>query len=217
MEKNKLILLGTSAVSTLMAIGIIFWAKQDVPVKSSPETVKSNLEYLVKDHSPIKGDKNAPITIVEFLDPECEACRSMHPIVQQLLTEYNGKIKVVIRYMLFHGNSRLAAVSLEEARDQGKYDQALDILFEKQPEWADHANPRADLIPTFLQQAGVNVEKFDSSLLVTKHGQKVDMDHSDGTALGVRQTPTFFVDGEKLPSIGYQPLKEAIEDALSKK
>lgn len=217
MKQNKFFL-----IVTLFIAGAIFAAIAILPGKKSAETIapeiaKSNQQSLVKERSPVKGNKDAPVTIVEFLDPECESCRAMHPIVKQLLKEYDGKIKVVSRFMLYHGNSRIAAVTLEEAHEQGKFDQALDKLFDKLPEWGDHSNPRAELIPVFVEQAGVNLKNMDNSTLAVKHGKKVDEDHSDGTAAGVRGTPTFFVNGVMIPELGYDAMKQAIEIALSQK
>lgn len=169
---------------------------------------------LVRDHSPIKGAKDAKVTVVEFLDPECEACRAMHSTVKSLLSEYDGKIRLVIRYMPFHRNSRYAASALEEAREAGKFDQALDLLFKMQPEWGDHHRPRPELIPFYLKQFGMEESKLNVFYLVSKFKERMDIDHADGKRLGVKATPTFFVNGKKLHSIGYEPLKAAIDEAL---
>lgn len=172
-----------------------------------------NTADLVKDHSPTLGDKSAPVTLVEFLDPECEACRVMDPIVKGLVQEYDGKVFYVVRYMPFHGNSMLAAVSLEEARDQGKYWQALSNLFYNQPQWGDHHNPKPELIAGFLKELGVKLP--NEKELLKKHQWKVDLDQADGIKVGVKATPTFFVNGRMLNEIGYQEIKSAIESELA--
>lgn len=192
----------------LMFFGALaFWA-------GNIDTEASELQNLIKPHNFVQGGNEAKVTIVEFLDPECEACRVMYPVMKNLMKEYEGKIRFVIRYMPFHGNSKLAAMMLEEARDQGKYESALDILFERQGEWANHAHPRPELIPELLASVGVDESKLDFSQLNSKHGWKVDLDKSDGMKLGVRLTPTFFVNGKIFNKIGYWPLKEAIEEEL---
>lgn len=215
MSKNRIFLVITIALAVVMFGGLIFWSKTS---NNEGSTVDSKIDpsLFIKPHSPIKGSEDAKVTVVEFLDPECEACRAMHPIIKRLLSEYEGKIKFVIRYMPLHGNSRFAAVHLEEAREQGKYDEALDILFERQPEWADHGRPRPDLIPVLLSEIGIDKATLESSNLISKHGWKIDLDQSDGKALGVRYTPTFFVNGEMLSEIGYGPVKQAIEKHLAK-
>lgn len=214
--KNKAFLIGSVLLAAAFFIGFVVWTKkQAIDNPTLSERLKIDSQLLVREHSPIKGNRNAPIVIVEFLDPECEACRAMHPIVKRLLSEYEGKVQLVIRYMPFHGNSKLAASALEEAREQGKYDEALDILFEKQPEWADHGHPRPELIPVMLSKLGVKIESLETNKVLAKHAWKVDLDQVDGNKVGVRHTPTFFVNGEMLDDIGYEPLKSAIEKSLN--
>lgn len=212
MKNNKTFLIATVVAAILIFAGLAFWSNsKNVPV---PNGFSGSSDHLIKPHNLIKGNPEAKVTIVEFLDPECEACRAMHPIVERLMSEYDGKLKLVIRYMPFHGNSRLAAVMLEEAREQGKFEEALNILFDKQPQWADHAQPRAELIPEFISQVGVDKSKLQADALLAKHGWKIDLDQADGVAAGVRFTPTFFVNGKMLNDIGYEPIKQAIESAL---
>ena len=70
--------------------------------------------------SPSKGPRDAKVTIVEFLDPECEACRAMFPIVERLMGEYQGQVRLVVRYLPLHPNSALAASALEAAGEDRK-------------------------------------------------------------------------------------------------
>ncbi len=212
MKSNKLFVTGIAA-ATLIAFGVlVFFNKPNTEVKA-PAT--NALQLLIKPHSPVIGNPDAKVTIVEFLDPECEACRAMHSIIKKLLTEYEGQVKLVIRYMPLHGNSKFAAAALEEAREQGKFDEALDVLFDKQPEWGDHHQPRPEMIAPLLKEIGITGD-LDQATLIAKHGAKIDMDQADGMQLAVRLTPTFFVNGVQLPEIGYGPVKQAIDIALSK-
>lgn len=171
---------------------------------------------LIKEHSPKLGPNEAPVKLVEFLDPECEACRAMDPIVKGLIKQYEGKVQLIVRYMPFHGNSKLAAVSLEEAREQGKYWEALSTLFYYQPQWGDHHNPRPELISKYLVDLGIKPSTLNEADLMKKHQWKVDVDEDDGKKAGVNATPTFFVNGKKLAEIGFEPIKNAIEAELAK-
>lgn len=214
MKQNRIFLVSVVVVALVLFAGF-FYVNKNYGTQNPAPKPSVDASILIKPHSPIKGAADAKVTLVEFLDPECEACRAMHPIIKRLLSEYEGRIKLVIRYLPLHGNSKLAAVALEEAREQGKFDQALDILFEKQPEWGDHSQPRPELIPVFLEQIGMDKKSLEVSSLMSKHAWKVDMDHADGNQAGARLTPTFFVNGEMLNEIGYAPLKQAIEKALA--
>jgi len=205
-----------------LAAGILFFAvfallspKPEPPPPAPVQAAAASA--LVRSHSPVKGSASAPVTIVEFLDPECEACRAMHPIVKALLEEYADRVRLVVRYMPLHANSVFAASVLEEARDYGKYDEALDALFENQPAWGDHHAPKPELIPTYLAPLGLDASKLGADYVIAKHRWKIDLDKADGTQLGVRGTPTFFVNGVMLPELGYRQLKQAIDIALAPK
>lgn len=212
MKSNKIFLLSAITLALALFAGLTYWSRPSTIEDKEART--AIVQHLIKPHSPIKGAKDAKVTVVEFLDPECEACRAMHPIINRLLSEYEGKVRVVIRYMPFHGNSLLAAAALEEARELGKYDEALDKLFEKQPEWADHRNPRPELITVLLRELGIEEKLLGSSYLISKHRWKIDLDYADGIKVDVKRTPTFFVNGKMLSEIGYEPVKRSIEESL---
>lgn len=172
-------------------------------------------DRLVRPDSPSKGPRDAPVTIVEFLDPECEACRAMYPLVERVMREYEGKVRLVVRYVPLHANSALAASALEAAGEQGRYWDMLEALFLHQPEWGDHHQPRPERIPDYAREIGLDMEAFLPSFQGIKHRAKVDRDRADAEALGVRGTPTFYVNGRLLERLGYEPLKAAVEEALA--
>jgi protein-disulfide isomerase len=214
MKNNKTFLLVVLAVGGSIFLGLALFSKnQSAHVTEGAK--KLDLAIFVKPHSPVKGLADAKVTVVEFFDPECEACRAMHPIMAALISEYGGKVRFVMRYMPFHSSSRYAISALEEARELGKFDDALDVLFERQPEWGDHSNPRPELIAVYLEKLGIKKSLLDEAYLIPKHKWKIDLDQADGIQLGIRVTPTFFVNGQPLAEIGYDPIKSAIEDALA--
>lgn len=209
---NKKFLLISIAVVAIVFAGLAIFTKNKEEPKDSKPRISNDL--LIKFHSPVKGAADAPVTIVEFLDPECEACRAMHPIIKRLLSEYEGKVRLVIRYMPLHKNSMYAATVLEEARERGVFDRALDIMFETQPIWGSHHAPRPDLIPGYLEPLGIPSDAFDAEKLLAKHGSKIEIDFKDGQAVGANRTPTFFVNGIMLEQIGYEPIRRAIDEEL---
>jgi protein-disulfide isomerase len=91
----------------------------------------------------VLGAAKARVTVVEVLDPACEACRAFAPVVEQLLFLYPQDVRVVIRFADFHPPSEEAIRLLEAARQQGKFHEVLGALFERQQEWASHAAPDA--------------------------------------------------------------------------
>ena len=211
--KNKVFVLGTIAI----AIGV-FAAIYLLSLRPSSATQEAKQAFTMaptyRFNNHTYGNPSAVVMVVEFFDPECEACRQVHPIMKRLIKEYGGKVKFVHRYMPLHGGSMFASAALEEARELNKYDEALDILFERQPIWGDHANPRPELISVYLMEIGIPKDKLTEDYLMNKHGAKVMQDRDDGKALGVKLTPTIIVNGTALNEIGESAIRFAIEDAL---
>lgn len=176
--------------------------------------IDSNL--LVKPHSITKGDVNAKVTIVEFLDPECEACSATYPFVKKVAQEFSSDVRFVVRYMPFHQNSKYAANILEGARAQGKFWEALELLFAEQDRWANHHNPNPELIPEILAPLKLNMKQIIADAKNGKYDSLVLEDQADGKSSGVKGTPTFFINGHQLQELGYEPLRGAIIEALQK-
>ncbi|MEO8573161.1 MAG: thioredoxin domain-containing protein [Pyrinomonadaceae bacterium] len=190
----------------------------------NPSTTVASAEQLIRPDSATLGPANAQITLVEFYDPECESCAAFAPVVKQILKDYQGKIRLVTRYMPLHPNSVSAAAFTEAAGEQGKYWEAQALLFEKQPEWGTkHGAPSGTASPTFNElfdkyatELGLDRAKASSSVQAGKFNAKIEQDKNDGQSLGVRQTPTFFVNGRKLASFGEQHLRSLIDEELKK-
>lgn len=211
--KNKSFVIAVIVAAILAFIGFKMFAPQ--PEAVSQPAPESAAESFVRSHSPTFGNTMGRVTVVEWFDPECEACRMVHPTFKKIVEEYKDRVHFVLRYMPYHQGSMYAASALEEARELGKFEQALDLLFEKQPEWGDHHQPRPELISTFLQTLGIPKEKLEREYVINKHGEKIKIDEADGNRVGVRGTPTFFINGRMLQQLGEQPLRAAIDDALA--
>ena len=228
MTKEIKILAGVAAVVIVAAItGTYFYNRsaQDAkkPVTSS-NTNTAAAEQLIRPDSPTLGPADAKITLVEFYDPECESCAAFGPIVKKILKDYDGKIRLVARYMPLHPNSVAAANFLEAAGEQGKYWEALEALFQKQPEWGTkHGPPSAapapninELFGKYAKELGLDVNKVSSAIKENRYAAKIDRDKKDGQSLGVRRTPTFFVNGRELVRFGEPTLRALIDEEMKK-
>lgn len=179
---------------------------------------KEDFSKFVPDYAPRTGDENAKVFVVEFLDPECESCRNFYPYTKDLLNKFQGKIQLVVRYAPFHDNSEVAIRIVEAARKQNKYWETLENLFQYQPEWGDHHNPRPELIWTRLTEvAGLDIEKLKVDMNDPQITKNLDQDITDGRELQVRYTPSFFINGKPLEDFGPEQLKNAIEAELTEK
>ncbi len=171
------------------------------PLESTP---------LVRAHSVVLGKKDAPVTIVEFFDPACEACRAFHPIVKQILTKYEGSVKVVLRYAAFHEGSDEAVRILEAARLQGLFEPVLEALLEKQPTWSAHGAPDLKKAWQAAGAAGLDLTRARKEQLMPEITATLIQDAADVKKVGVEGTPTFFVNGKPLPSFGSQQLVDLV-------
>jgi len=222
--KNKWFVFGTIGFAIAIYFVAVFNQKETSQqptehiAQSSEVANKTTLSLstaFIRPHSPRIGNNMARVTVVEWLDPECESCRAMHPAVKRIIADYKDKVLFVVRYMPYHSGSMFAASALEEAHELGKFEEALSLLFEKQPEWGNHREPRPDLIPSYLVTLGIPLENLDREKLIEKHGDKVLQDQEDGTTVGVEGTPSFFVNEIPLQHLGEDQLRASIDEQLA--
>jgi protein-disulfide isomerase len=169
---------------------------------------------LIRPHSPILGPVDAPVTLVEFFDPSCEACRAFHPIIGEVRRQFPTQVRVVMRYTLFHKGSDEAARILEAARIQDKFEQVLDALYEKQPEWALHDGPLMEIAWQAAGAVGLDLAKAETDKLFPGITATINQDMADVEALGVNQTPTFYLQGKKLEIVSAEKFFEDIRLAV---
>ncbi len=169
---------------------------------------------LERFHSPTLGPQGAPVTIVEFFDPACEGCRAFHPIVKQILAQYPEQVRVVMRYAAFHDGSDEAVRILEAARLQNRFEPVLEALYEAQPVWANHGQPNLEAAWQAAAAAGLDVARAREDAQRPEISATLRLDGEDVLAAGVKQTPTFFVNGKPLPSFGPQQLLDLVQSEL---
>ncbi|MFZ8932320.1 MAG: DsbA family protein [Bacteriovoracaceae bacterium] len=211
--KNKKLFFGFTFVALLaffMTGSYIYKANN-----LTESALDSHLEAkLVRPHSPTFGPKDAPVTLVEFLDPECESCRKFYNPIKSLLKKYSTKVKLVIRYAPFHQNSRIAIRALEAARLQGQYWQALEVLFQYQPQWGDHHNPKPELIFEYLKTLKLDMKKLEADMYSEDIKKIIAYDRMDLQEFQVNATPTFFVNGKKVKLFGIDYVEQSIQREL---
>ncbi|MDI1241082.1 MAG: thioredoxin domain-containing protein [bacterium] len=180
---------------------------------------------LVRPDSASLGPAEAKVTIVEFLDPECESCAAVAPQVKAMLKEYDGRVRFVARYMPLHRNAKLAVQYIEAAGEQGKYWEFQEKLFAMQGEWGEKHGPDAHVAPTapistlfekYGKEIGLDPKQLNAAAGNPKYAEKAERDLADGRTLGIRATPTFFVNGRKLARLSMQDLRTLINEELAK-
>jgi protein-disulfide isomerase len=169
------------------------------------------------DDDPILGDKNAPVTIIEFSDYQCPFCgRFYSQTLTQLKEKYinTGKVRLVYRDFpldSIHPQATPAAIAANCAGEQGKYFEYHDKIFENQPGLGSES------LKTWAGEIGIDVKKWEACIADPAQLQEVRKDLADGSAVGVQGTPAFFVNGQLVS--GAQPytvFEQIIEGELAK-
>ena len=184
-------------------------ARPSAPGRPDPQKV---YDIEVGD-SPIRGSKDAKITIVEWADFQCPFCVRVNPTLEQIAKEYGDKVRVAFKHLplSMHNKARAAHQASEAAHRQGKFWEMHDRIF---------ASPK-DLSPeTYLRYAreiGLDIDKYNSDFSSSSVRKVVDADLAMARKLGVSGTPSFFVNGRFLS--GAQPygsFARLIDEELAK-
>ena len=185
-------------------------ASASVTPNESAALTLEQVARLVRPHSPVFGAAKAPVTVVEVLDPACEACRAFAPVIEQLLFTYPEDVRVVVRYADFHPASLQALRLLVAAQAQGKVRELLSALFERQEEWAAHTGPDPARAWKIAGDVGIDVRRAQQDALDASVDHILQAEADDLVALKVDRTPTFFVNGKPLPTFGPQELVDLV-------
>ncbi|OIP57605.1 MAG: hypothetical protein COX79_01330 [Candidatus Levybacteria bacterium CG_4_10_14_0_2_um_filter_36_16] len=171
----------------------------------------------------VRGDQNAKVTLVEFSDLQCPACKAYQPVIEQTLKDFKGRVKLLYKHfpLSLHKNSTIAAKSAEAAGAQGKFFEMHDKLFEKQVDWSgmDASTVEATFI-SYAKELNLDIDKFKKDLNDKTFEEKIRSQENEGAAVGVNSTPTFYIGrGESYKKIEgasqvYSEFKKEIENAL---
>ena len=167
--------------------------KAEVSIALQPPAV--HVDY---DPARIKGNADAPITIVEFADFQCPFCGKVQPVLKEVLAKYKGKVRLAYRdfpLSQIHEHAETAAEASRCALAQGKYWEMHDAMFADQSKLDENALVRT------AAGLGMNQNSFRSCLTSAKYKADVQRDFEDGAQAGVNATPTFFINGEFLSGV----------------
>lgn len=212
MKKNFVLIGSIVLVAVMFALGM--FALQGKKADESAALASKNASQLVQFHSPTLGAADAKVTLVEFFDPSCEACRAFYPLVKSILEENKGKVKLVLRYAAFHKDSDIVVKMLEASKAQNLYWQSLEAVLLSQPEWADHGAPQVDKIWPYLKAVGVDVDKAKADMKSPALDSLLKQDMADVATFKVQKTPTFYVNGKPLINFGEDALRALVKQEI---
>jgi len=179
-------------------------------LQTGPQLIQVSL-----DDDPVKGDPNAPFTIIEFSDFQCPFCMKFHTQTLPLIEENyinTGKVKFVYRdfpIQSIHPNAFPAALASECADEQGMFWEFHDMVFVNQKTWErQDVVQSAQTFQQFAADIGLDMESFNTCFATAKYSDEINKDLRDGQVYGVTGTPGFFIGNEKIGFIkisGAQP------------
>ncbi len=182
---------------------------------TKPPSQKTVETHLVRPDTHFYGDPHAAVTVVEFGDFVCPACRSAEASSREIRQKFGNRIRFAFRQFplkAIHAESEKAAEASECAGQQGKFWQAVDMLYAHQDDLSMPALSR------YASEMGLNSRKFVECLQKGEMAPRVAQDLKDGQALGVHATPTFFIDGRPIVGpIQYPQFAQLIENELKLK
>jgi protein-disulfide isomerase len=211
-QRNALIAAAALLILALTTGALVYKMQTD---ERSAQSAAQGQQALLRANAPSFGAADAPVHIVEFLDPACGTCSDFYPFVKGLMAAHPGKVRVTVRYAPFHPGSDQVVKVLEAAHRQGQFRQALEALFSAQPVWVLNHRAQVDLIWPLLNGLGLDMERLRADMNSADVAQVVQQDLAAANTLGVAMTPEFFVNGKPLPKFGYEDLKKLVEDALA--
>ena len=182
----------------------------DVPVDDARAAA------LASDHAPTIGNANAPVHIVEFLDPACETCALFYPMVKQWLNEVPDKLRLSVRHVPFHRGSEYAVQVLEASRAQDKYWETLEALLATQSQCTQNHTVIPGRILPAIEGVGLNMARLETDMNNFDVKARMEQDKKDAVFLKVSATPEYFVNGRPLPSFGQQQLVNLVREELAK-
>ncbi|MCL5670959.1 MAG: thioredoxin domain-containing protein [Acidobacteria bacterium] len=181
---------------------------------AKPPTTQTVQKHLVRPDTHFYGNPNAKVTVVEFGDFKCPACRQAEASAKKVREKFGNKIRFAFRefpLVNVHAESEKAAEAAECAGQQGKFWQAVDMFYQHQQDLSPAALNR------YAGEMGLNSQKFVVCLQKGEMKQRVNQDLMDGQALGVHATPTFFIDGQMIVGpIPYPQFTALLENELNK-
>ena len=210
--ENKF-LIGIGIITAILLIaGVFFFSKNQPPPENSNQTIDQNTVLANATHT--IRDQNAPLNVVEFGDFQCPACAQAEPILKKVLGQNGEKIYFVFRHypLSTHKNARIAAQAAETAGIQGKFWEMHDLIYENQKEWSDSGDAE-EIFFRYAEQIGLDKSKFKDD--IDKTTTTINDDYALGNKVGVKSTPTFFINGKKYSGVVSEATFQQLLDSVN--
>ena len=166
------------------------------------------------------SEQDPTITIVEYSDYQCPACGYYHPIIKKIKEKYGGQVNLELKFFPLnsHRFAALAARAAQAAKNQGKFREMHNMLYENQKQWSSSVNPGSKFV-NYARELGLDIEQFKSELNARETQQAVMQQKKEGQQQGVRATPTFIIEGEQVSSLpkNFAEFDQLVQQYLNEK
>jgi protein-disulfide isomerase len=190
----------------------VYFAKLQTKYKA--EILLEPMRFSVTASGPAKGPATAPVTIVEFSDFQCPFCSRLNPTIEQVMTTYGSKVRLVFRQfpLPMHQNAAKAAEAALCANEQGKFWEMHDAMFK------DQGGLAVDGLKAKAATLGLDAKSFNSCLDSGKESDAVHADMKAGQEVGVNGTPAIFINGRPMSgAVPFKQVAQVIDDELKRK
>ena len=169
------------------------------------------------DSHAISDPANPEVTIVEFLDFQCPACAVASGVIAEIKAEYGDRVEIIVRNFPLtdiHPNALNSALAFEAAAAQNATVEMYQALFATQEEWGRSSTSQAELFRGFAEDIGLDMAEYDSAIADPAVLERIARDRDDAVGLGLRGTPSFFIDGEPAALASFDDLRALVESKL---
>jgi protein-disulfide isomerase len=216
-RKRELMKTGKKVALWLVAIlavgSLIFGA---VRIASGP--ARAELAVPITENDWMLGDPEAPAILVEYGDFQCGACATYFPVIHELQQEFGDQLSFVYRHFpLNFAYSDLTALMAEAAGQQGKFWEMYNLLFDHQDEWTRERNQNEviNYLATYMKGLNLDEDKLRTDLNSRALLDRIRADSEGGRRAGVKATPTFFLNGQKIQNPRtYDEFHQLIQNAI---
>lgn len=204
MSKRALIILIAIIAVFAVVVGLSVWKnpQKEAAINNSPGSQN------------FYGNMDSEVTLIEYIDFQCEACYAYYPIVKEIKETYKDRVKFQIKYMPIatsHPYSMTATKYAQAAALQGKFFEMHDKIFEGQKTWENSRTPQ-EIFQSYANEVGLDMTKYNEDLKSDAVLNVIQRDLRDAKAAGATGTPTFILNGTLVKDI--QPTAESISALL---
>ena len=211
-----LVIIAGIVITILITLTATLVIQQDDDRVAQSSFEEARAAALASEHSPGMGNPNAPVHIVEFLDPACETCAAFYPMVKQWLKEAPNQLRLSVRHVPFHRGSEYAVAVLEASRAQDMYWETLEALLATQNQWTRNHTVIPERILPAIEGVGLNMARLETDMNNFDVKLRMEQDKKDAVFLRVNRTPGYYVNGRELVSFGREQLLSLVREEMAK-